>query len=109
MFTKAIVRPPGANFAEALTTVKRGAPNYPRALEQHAAYCEALEHCGLTLTLLEADERYPDSTFVEDTAVLTQQGAMLTRPRAARRTCVVEDNSEVLSKIFIVVRSLHDS
>ena len=108
MFTKAIVRPPGANFAEALTTVKQGAPNYPRALEQHAAYCEALEHCGLTLTRLEADERYPDSTFVEDTAVLTKQGAMLTRPGAASRIGEVENIAEVLSKFYMELSSIHE-
>jgi len=108
MFTKAIVRPPGANFAEALTTVKQGAPNYPRALKQHAAYCEALEHCGLTLTLLEADERYPDSTFVEDTAVLTKQGAMLTRPGAASRIGEVESIAEVLSKFYMELSSIHE-
>src|SRR6266508_2224712 len=41
MFTNAIVRPPCARFAEGLTTIDAGAPNYARALRQHAAYCEA--------------------------------------------------------------------
>ena len=54
-------------------------------LEQHAAYCQALRECGLSLTMLEADLRHPDSTFVEDTAVLTPRGAILTRPGAASR------------------------
>jgi dimethylargininase len=70
MLTRAIVLPPAPNFAEGLTTSDLGAPNYERALEQHEAYCAALEQCGLTLTRLEADERYPDSCFVEDTAIL---------------------------------------
>src|SRR6266446_5060202 len=108
MFTRAIVRPPGLNFTEALTTVKLGAPNYPRALEQHAAYCKALEHCGLTLTLLEADERYSDSTFVEDTAVLTKQGAMLTRPGAASRIGEVESTAEALSQFYSKLNSIHE-
>ena len=70
VFTKAIVRPPSSNFAEGLTTSALGAPNYQLALEQHAAYCAALEQCGLQLIRLEADERYPDSCFVEDAAIV---------------------------------------
>src|SRR6266480_2235266 len=108
MVTRAIVRPPGLNFTDALTTVKLGAPNFARALEQHAAYCEALEHCGLTLTCLEADERYPDSTFVEDTAVLTKQGAMLTRPGAASRIGEVESTAEALSQFYSKLNSIHE-
>jgi dimethylargininase len=68
--TRAIVRVPGASFVDGLTTANLGAPDYARALRQHAAYCDALEACGLTLTRLGADERFPDSTFVEDTAVM---------------------------------------
>jgi dimethylargininase len=54
-------------------------------VEQHRRYCEALEQCGLVLTTLEADLRFPDSTFVEDTAILTPRGAVLTRPGARSR------------------------
>ena len=39
----------------------------------------------MTITCLAADPAYPDSTFVEDTAVLTESGAMLTRPGAPSR------------------------
>src|SRR6266403_1971500 len=73
-FTRAIVRPPAPNVAAGLTTAGLGAPNYDRALEQHTAYCAALEQCGLTLTTLEPDANHPDATFVEDTAVLTGPG-----------------------------------
>jgi dimethylargininase len=85
LFKHAIVRLPGSNFAEGLTTVDLGAPQYDRVLEQHAAYCQALRDCGLTLTMLEPDFRYPDSTFVEDTAVLTPHRGILTRPGAVSR------------------------
>jgi dimethylargininase len=85
MFTHAIVRLPGTNFAEGLTTVDLGAPQYEQVLEQHSAYCQALRDCGLSLTMLEADLRHPDSTFVEDAAVLTPHGAILTRPGAVSR------------------------
>ncbi|HSP63941.1 MAG TPA: hypothetical protein VLQ90_13220 [Pyrinomonadaceae bacterium] len=97
MFTRAIVRPPAPNFAEGLTTADLGAPNYERALKQHEDYCAALEQCGLTLIRLEADPRHPDSTFVEDTAVLTEKCAVLTRPGADSRTGEVASVREVLA------------
>ncbi len=85
MFTRAIVREPGRNFADGLTTVDFGVPEFELVLAQWRAYCAALEACGLTLTYLAADLDHPDSTFVEDTAVLTEHGAILTLPGAASR------------------------
>lgn len=100
MFTRAIVRPPGKNFADGLTTVDLGKPDYKLALEQHEAYCRALENCGLSLTRLEADDRYADSTFVEDTAVLTEYGAVIARPGAASRLGEIEEVKSVLRDDF---------
>lgn len=122
MFSRAIVRPPCARFAEGLTTIDLGAPNYARALQQHEAYCAALEECGLTLTRLEADERYPDSTFVEDTAVIMRAlpheqasalatsatRAILTRPGASSRAGEVESMAEVLSRFFSELHSIQE-
>ncbi len=79
-FAHAIVRPPATNFADGITMADLGAPNVERALAEHAAYCRALEACGLTLMRLPEDPAYPDSTFVEDTAVITPKVAVLTRP-----------------------------
>ena len=100
MFTKAIVRLPSANFATGLTSVDMGTPDHGLALEQHEAYCAALERCGLTLTRLEADPHYPDSTFVEDTAILTERCAIVTRPGAPSRAGEVEVISEVLCLFY---------
>ena len=99
----AIVCPPARNFSEGLTTAGLGAPSYERALEQHARYCEALERCGLTLTRLDADPRYPDSTFVEDTAVIAGKGALLCRPGARSREGEVERVRGVLEQILGLV------
>ena len=106
--TKAIVRPPGANFAEGLTTAQLGMPVYPRALEQHEAYCATLEQCGLTLMRLEADERYPDSTFVEDTAVLTGRCAIPARPGAASRVGEVVGIQKVLAQFYSELHSINE-
>ncbi len=100
ILTRAIVRPPSPNFSEGLTTADLGTPVYEVALKQHAAYCAALEECGLTLTRLEQNPAYPDSTFVEDTAVLTASGAMLTRPGAPSRQGEVETISQVLRNLL---------
>ncbi|HMQ03982.1 MAG TPA: arginine deiminase family protein [Pyrinomonadaceae bacterium] len=87
MFTKAIVRQPSENFADGLTSVDLGVPDVDRALGQHRAYCEALLRFGLELIELEPDAEFPDSTFVEDTAIVTDRCAVVTRPGAASRTC----------------------
>ncbi len=110
MFTRAIVRPPAPNFSQGLTTSRLGAPNYERALKQHEAYCAALEQCGLTLTRLPPDPNYPDSTFVEDTAVVIRHAVrgrshpltqvVLTRPGARSRLGEVASISKVLADFF---------
>jgi dimethylargininase len=100
MFTRAIVRPPAQNFADGLTTVDLGKPDYSIALQQHDRYCEALEECGLQLTRLPIDLVYPDSTFVEDTAILTERGAILTCPGALSRAGEVISIKEILSKFY---------
>lgn len=100
MFTRAIVRPPSANFASGLTSVDLGQPNYELALEQHGAYCRALEDCGLSLIRMEPDDRYPDATFVEDTAVVTARGFVMTQPGAPTRLGEIAGVDEVLHNFF---------
>jgi dimethylargininase len=98
MYTKAIVRRPGRNFAEGITTSILGKPDFKKALEQHSAYCNALIGCGLELIVLEADERYPDGCFVEDTAIVTEKVAVITRPGAASRMGEEAEISLILSE-----------
>lgn len=108
MFSRAIVRSPNANFAEGQTSAGLGAPLYAKALKQHEAYCLALERCGLTLVRLQADERYPDSTFVEDVAVVTERGAILTRPGAPSRTGEVAAVRDALAQFYATTGSIFD-
>jgi len=98
MYTKAIVRRPGPNFADGITTSNLGKPDFEKAVEQHSAYRDALTRCGLELIVLEADERYPDGCFVEDTAIVTDEVAVITRPGAASRTGEETEISETLSE-----------
>ena len=106
MFHRAIVRPPGANFADGLTTTRLGTPVYALALQQHEQYCMALEQCRLILTRLEVDQRYPDSTFVEDTAILTARCGILTWPGAPSRAGEVACMHEVLARFYPVLQSI---
>ncbi len=84
-FTHAIVRPPASTFADGITSSDLGRPDLSLALQQHESYCRALEALGLALTRLPADPEFPDSTFVEDAAIVTAEGAILTRPGAPTR------------------------
>ena len=61
MFTKSIVKIPCENMIRGLTSVNLGIPNYLEALVQHQYYINALRKCGLEVTILDADENYPDS------------------------------------------------
>lgn len=84
-YTHALVRPPTSNFADGLTSSDEGAPNIALALNQHHAYCQAIEECGLEITELPADPLHPDGTFVEDTAIVMAHGAIALRPGAPSR------------------------
>src|SRR5678816_2355810 len=108
MFTKAIVRRPGRSFASGLTSVDLGVPVLELALEQHEAYCRALEDCGVSLIRMDPDDRYPDSTFVEDTAVLTPRGAVITRPGAASRVGETVEIERVLREYYPALFTIHE-
>lgn len=100
MLTRALVRPPAPNFSDGLTTAGLGSPNYESALRQHETYCAALAQTGLVVTKLAPDPAHPDSTFVEDTAVLTARCAVLTRPGAPSRAGEVVSMRQALAEFF---------
>lgn len=99
-FTQALLRLPGDNFAQGLTQAGEGAPVPALALTQHQHYRAALESAGLALTVLPADPRHPDGCFVEDTALLTARGAILTRPGAPSRRGEVDSIATALEHTF---------
>src|SRR5215208_5893555 len=100
MFTRAIVRAVPETIDAGITSANLGEPDYEKACEQHDRYVGALERCGLKVTVLDADERYPDSVFVEDTAVVTDRCAIFTNPGAARRRGEVHEVEDVLSGLY---------
>ena len=105
-FTRAVVRPPARNFAAGLSSATDGPPDVDRALAQHAAYVHALRDCGLEVTSLEPDDEHPDATFVEDTAIVTARGAVLTRPGARSREGEVHGIAQCLRRFYAHLPSI---
>ena len=99
MFTHAVTRKPGKNFGRGLTTVVGADPSdYGLMLRQHESYCGALSAAGLEVILLDPQTEYPDAHFVEDTAVVTADVAVITIPGAQARQGEEESILPVLSE-----------
>jgi dimethylargininase len=101
MFNNVIVRKPCATILNGITSAPElGKPNYDLALKQHANYVKALKICDVNVTILEADERYPDSCFIEDTALLTKTCAIITNPGAKSRKGEEKEIVNILKKFY---------
>jgi dimethylargininase len=104
-FASAIARPPGASYAQGLTSGTLGAPDLALAQAQHRAYVDALRACGVNVIELPPDDTLPDSTFVEDTAIVTARGAVITRPGAPSRRGEIKAIAEAL-QVFASERAM---
>ncbi len=100
MFKNAIVRKPCPSITDGLTTANLGKPNFEKAVKQHQRYVNTLKSIGLEVTELEEDDRFPDSTFVEDVALLTPHCAIITNPGAPTRADETELIEPTLKKFF---------
>jgi dimethylargininase len=83
-YTQAIVRPPGESYAQAISSTGR-TPDVQLARLQHAEYRQALAEAGVTIEQLPPHETYPDSCFVQDTALVVAGVAIIARPGAQSR------------------------
>jgi dimethylargininase len=82
----ALVRPPTAALARCeLTYLTREPIDVALALRQHAAYVACLHNLGVRILALSPEPDLPDAVFVEDTAIVVDEIAVLTRPGAASR------------------------
>lgn len=84
-FTHAITRRPSASITKGLRAVDTGTPDLALMLAHHADYIAALQATGATVVELPPLEAYPDSVFVEDTALCLPGGAVVMRPGAPSR------------------------
>ncbi len=97
-YKKAITRTPGNNFSEGITTAELGKPNFELAAQQHAAYIKCLSDIGVDVQNLNADLQFPDGCFVEDTAVIFPDAAIITNPGAKSRTEEIVSMREILEQ-----------
>ena len=98
IFKYAITRRPGKTFDRGITTSNLGAPSYDLILKQHALYLKTLNSIGLEVIELDPQPDYPDAHFVEDTAVVISEVAVITRPGAVSRRGEEETIAEVLRR-----------
>jgi dimethylargininase len=96
-FKYAITRKPGKNFADGLTTSDLRPSDYQLVLQQHTIYVETLKSIGLNTIELDAQSDYPDAHFVEDTAVVAPEFAIITHPGATSRQGEEESIAVILA------------
>ncbi|WP_329911856.1 amidinotransferase [Serratia quinivorans] len=84
-FTQAIARLPADSCASGQTTAQLGAPDIAVTGHQFLAYVDTLLRLGLKVTVLPAAPVFPDAHFVEDTAVVMPELAVITHPGAPSR------------------------
>ncbi len=84
-FTHAITRKPAASIIKGLRAVDNGNPDLALMGAHHADYIAALHSTGAQVVELEALDDFPDSVFVEDTALCLPLGAVIMRPGAPTR------------------------
>lgn len=80
-----------------LTHIDRLAIDVERARLQHRAYEDALRRLGISVVALDAEPNLPDSVFVEDTAVVLDEVAIMTRPGAISRRAEVQTIAQALA------------
>ena len=79
-----------------LTHLTRQAIDVERARAQHGQYEACLAGLGFELHRLPAEPDLPDSVFVEDTAIVLDEVAIITRPGAASRRPETESIARAL-------------
>jgi dimethylargininase len=96
------VSPSNAN-AE-LTHLERVPIDYERAREQHEEYRALLASLGCEVISLPGDAAYPDCVFIEDTAIVLDDMAVITRPGADSRRGEIDVVAEALESLRPLVR-----
>ena len=93
----AITRQVSPRFCDCeLTHLERIPINLEIARAQHDDYTQALEKLNCHIIELPAEPDFPDSVFVEDTAVILPEAALVTRPGAQSRRGEIKDIAATL-------------
>jgi len=99
----AIVRDVAESYDQCVTTQQESI-DVPLAKTQHQHYCNALKKAGVELIHIDADNRLPDCCFVEDTAIIVDDVAIITNPGARSRREEVAAMEKAISKYRTVHR-----
>ena len=95
----ALVREPGLSFTAALSShADKNQIDHARAFRQHRGYVRALEEAGMEILSLPPLDDFPDSTFVEDTAVILKERALICRLKENSRQGETDFISEEIGK-----------
>lgn len=105
-FSHAITRKPSASIAAGLRAVDIGTPDLAKMLAHHTDYITALRSTGAEVVELDALEAYPDSVFVEDTALCLPEGAVVMRPGAPSRLGEAAAMAPHLRALYTDVRQI---
>jgi dimethylargininase len=105
-FTTGIVREPSKSVVNGLRSDLTAIPSYEGVLAEHRAYVDALAAAGLSVDILKPLETFPDSVFVEDTALTFPEGAILLRPGAPSRLAERDEVRGALARHFANVAEL---
>ncbi|HMG14388.1 MAG TPA: arginine deiminase family protein [Saprospiraceae bacterium] len=91
MYKYAIVRDIPDSFAQCVTSFVSTNPiDVALARHQHQLYCNTLERLGLKLIRIEADNTLPDCCFVEDTAIVLDELAIISNLGLASRVSEIK-------------------
>ena len=106
MINTVIVRIPAKTIINGISS-KNEKPDYKKALIQHENYIQALKKCNVSLiSILNPLEKYPDSCFVEDTAVLTDECAIITNigteSRKGEEKFIIKELENFYTNIFLI-------
>lgn len=105
-FRSAIVRLPGKNVVNGLRDVDRGKPDLTSYLAEHAHYRAALRETSVEVHVLPALEAFPDSVFVEDTALCLPEGVIILRPGAPSRRGEADAMAKDCARLGLPVQNL---
>src|SRR5215211_7561746 len=103
--TVAITRGVSQRFEECeITHIERTPIDVEVARTQHHEYVLALKGLGCDVIELPAESDLPDSVFVEDTAFILPEMAVITRPGAESRRTETESIIRALTPLIELVR-----
>lgn len=107
-YGQAIARIPASTCAKGLTTSHLGAPDYDKTLKQFDDYIHTLLALGLTVTTLPDQAGFPDSHFVEDTAIIAPEFALITHPGAVSRRGEIHTIAPVIARHRVVMEFMSE-